>query len=73
MDVLTRSEDALVLSDDERVDRAGLDSFPASDPPPWTFGVDRRPSQGPSISVPPEDDPDGGVSFDRQRRRRHID
>ena len=54
------------LTDDERVDQASLGSFPASDPPPWTFGRDRQPPLNPH-------DPDGGDNRDRARRRRHID
>jgi hypothetical protein len=30
------------LTDDERVDQAGLGSFPASDPAPWTTGREPR-------------------------------
>lgn len=54
------------LTDDERVDQAGRGSFPATDPPPWTFGSEPRPH-------PQADDPDGGDERDRARRRRHID
>jgi len=55
-----------LLTDDERVDEAGWGSFPASDPPPWTSGHERHPHAH-------QDDPDGGDSRDRARRRRHID
>ena len=57
------------LTDDERVDQAGLGSFPASDPPPWTSGREARPRH----DLGDRDDPDGGGMRERARRRRHID
>jgi hypothetical protein len=57
------------LTDDDRVDPAGLGSFPASDPPPWTSGREGRPWN----DLGERDDLDGGGERERGRRRRHID
>jgi len=61
------------LTDDERVDQAGLGSFPASDPPPWTSGRERRPHQELGDMLGEMVDRDSGGERERARRRRHID
>ena len=41
METHARIDGGLLPKDDERIDEAGWDSFPASDAPPWTCGDGR--------------------------------
>jgi len=41
------------------VELAGLDSFPASDPPAWTLGREKRPVAEPAPAGPPGPSGDG--------------